>query len=116
MATSTEIAERGPTTIAERAEEPRDLRRVLELRALLQAQDDAMILDAYRGGYVDRVQQSVRIVATGQVDPDEKVPVFASVGAAQTPDEVLAEMTGKPFLVHHRPVTGPIIPAGVRGL
>lgn len=106
MATS-ELAVAAPKPLAERERPQVDIRRVLELRATLQAQDDQMVLDAVRGGYVDHVADSVRLCPTGETDPEDNSPVFASVGAKDSPDEVLSPMTGSPFTLRHRSVTGP---------
>ena len=107
MPTETEIAAPPPNALAGQEKPIVDIRRVLELRATLQAQDDQLLLDAVHGGYVERVDESVRLCPTGQIDDQDQSPVFASVGALESPDEVLSPMTGAPFTLRHRSVTGP---------
>ncbi len=107
MSESSELAERPQSRLAERTAGLVDIRRVLELRATLQVQDDILLLDAARAGYLDDVGKSIRISPTPEVDPQDGAPIFVSVGSEPTPDSVVAGMTGKTFVVRHRPVTGP---------
>lgn len=107
MPASSELVALPPTALADQEKPLVDIRRVLELRATLQAQDDQLLLDAVRSGYVERIEESVRLCPTGQIDEQDQSPVFASVGARESPDEVLSPMTGAPFTLHHRSVTGP---------
>ncbi len=100
----TELARSGPTTVAERQPIPTIVRDVLEARRNLQAQDDQLLIDAFRGGYLERVKDSVRICPTGRTDGDDHAPVFASVGLTENPDQVLAPMTNNAFVVQHRAV------------
>ena len=107
MPASSEMVAPRPTALSDREKPLVDVRRVLELRATLQAQDDQLLLDAVRGGYVERVEESVRLCPTGQTDELDNSPVFASVGARESPDDVLSPMTGAAFTLRHRSVTGP---------
>lgn len=123
MTESAELVKAGPTAVEERQAVPAAVREVLEARRNLQAQDDQLILDAYRGGFLDRVRESIRVCPTGLADGDDGAPVFASVGLTENPDLVLGPMTNRAFVVRHvavrpaetnggaAPLPGTVLPA-----
>ena len=108
-AEAVELTKAAPSELLERSITPAELRRALEAWARIAAEDRELVLHSFRQGYVEHLDESVRIVPTGQTDGDDRAPVFASVGATEAPDAVLGPMVGQAFVVRHRAIVAPVL-------
>lgn len=104
---SLEIVKKPYAELAEPALTPDDFRRALEVRATLAAQDDALVLQALREGWLSGCGESIRVARTPDADPEEGGPVYVSVGSSESPDGVMAGMVGRTFTVRHVRVASP---------
>lgn len=73
MPAGTELANAEPHELAERPVII-DPRWLSEAFATLLAQDAQLVADAVREGYFERLQESLRLCPTGQVDGDDHAP------------------------------------------
>jgi hypothetical protein len=97
----TEIATTTPREIDERA------RKGAEAFRRFIAQDYALITEAMLNGHIDRLVDSVRVVATGQTDAADGSPIFLAVGSASTPEATIGVMCGRPSTIRYRQVDVP---------